>query len=48
MFQPFLKELPSNLGFNSPSNNIPFADANAPALIKLRKCVGIDKTVLAN
>ena len=35
-------------GLVNPSNNIPLAPANAPALKKLRKCVGIDKTVFAN
>ena len=37
----------NKFGWVKPSNNIPFAPANAPALKKLRKCVGIDKTVLA-
>ena len=48
IFHPFLNALPNILGSSNPSVNIPLAAANAPALIKLRKCVGIDKTVLAN
>ena len=46
--QPFLKASPNSLGFINPSVNTPLAAANAPALIILRKCVGIDNTVLAN
>ena len=44
--QPSLKAFPKATG--SLVKNIPFAAANAPALIMLRKCVGIERTVLAN
>ena len=48
MSKPSTKASFNNLGFVNPSNKTPLAPAKAPALIKLRICVGIDKTVLAN
>ena len=45
---PSAKAFANSLGLVNPSNKIPLAPAKAPALIKLRMCVGIDNTVLAN
>ena len=46
MSKPSTKASFSNLGVVHPSNKTPLAPAKAPALIKLRMCVGRDKTVL--
>ena len=45
MLIPSANAFATNAGF---SNNIPLAPEKAPALKKLRKCVGIDNTVFAS